>query len=106
MMVGPNASVAAVPPGEVANERETPMISPWSTNPSTTLGRPWVFRVPYIDVFQGPILAAFAAEEFEAERACVLFASDSDARAAWPIKCMVIATVEGGAPTFHKSVCP
>jgi branched-chain amino acid transport system substrate-binding protein len=79
LLVGPNPSVAAVPAGEVANERETPMISPWSTNPSTTLGRPWVFRAPYIDLFQGPILAAFAADEFEAERACVLFASDSDA---------------------------
>ena len=79
VMVGPNASVAAVPAGAVANERQTPMISPWSTNPSTTLGRPWVFRAPYIDLFQGPILAAFAAEEFDAERACVLFAADSDA---------------------------
>ena len=79
VMVGPNASVAAVPAGAVANERETPMISPWSTNPSTTLGRPWVFRAPYIDLFQGPILAEFAAEEFGAKRACVLYAADSDA---------------------------
>jgi len=79
VMVGPNASVAAVPAGAVADGRQTPMISPWSTNASTTLGRPWVFRVPYIDLFQGPILAEFAAEEFAAERACVLFASDSDA---------------------------
>jgi branched-chain amino acid transport system substrate-binding protein len=94
VMVGPNPSVAAVPAGGVANERETPMISPWSTNPSTTLGRPWVFRAPYIDLFQGPILAAFAADEFGAERACVLFASDSDAprgvaesfRVAWETK--------------------
>jgi branched-chain amino acid transport system substrate-binding protein len=79
VMVGPNASVAAVPAGAVANERETPMISPWSTNAATTLGRPWVFRVPYIDLFQGPILAEFASEEFDARRACVLFAADSDA---------------------------
>jgi len=79
VMVGPNASVAAVPAGAVADELETPMISPWSTNPSTTLGRPWVFRAPFIDSFQGPILGAFAAEEFGAERACVLFAADSDA---------------------------
>ena len=79
VIVGPNASVAAVPAGAVANERETPMISPWSTNPSTTLGRPWVFRAPYIDLFQGPILAEFAAEEFGAKRACVLYAADSDA---------------------------
>jgi branched-chain amino acid transport system substrate-binding protein len=79
VMVGPNASVAAVPAGEVAEAQQTPMISPWSTAPGTTLGRTWVFRVPFIDSFQGPILAAFAADEFGAERACVLFAPDSDA---------------------------
>jgi branched-chain amino acid transport system substrate-binding protein len=79
VMVGPNVSVAAVPAGAVANERKTPMISPWSTNPATTLGRPWVFRVPYTDLFQGPILAKFAARQFDVKRACVLFAADSDA---------------------------
>ena len=93
VLVGPNASVAAVPAGGVADEQQTPMISPWSTNPATTLGRPWVFRAPFIDSFQGPILAAFATEEFGAERACVLFAPDSDAprgvaesfRVAWEV---------------------
>ncbi|MBP6788890.1 MAG: ABC transporter substrate-binding protein [Candidatus Promineofilum sp.] len=79
VLVGPNASVAAVPAGAVANEKMTPMISPWSTNPATTLGRQWVFRVPFIDSFQGPILASFAGDEFGAERACVLYAADSDA---------------------------
>lgn len=72
-LVGPNASVAAVPAGEVANNLETPMISPWSTNPNTTLNRPWVFRAPFLDPFQGPVVANFATEEFGAERACVLF---------------------------------
>ena len=38
VMVGPNASVAAVPAGGVANERETPMISPWSTNAARRWG--------------------------------------------------------------------
>lgn len=79
VLVGPNASVAAVPAGEVANRLATTMISPWSTNTATTLGREWVFRAPFIDSFQGPILANFAADEFGAERACVLYAADSDA---------------------------
>jgi branched-chain amino acid transport system substrate-binding protein len=78
VMVGPNPSVAAVPAGEVANNLETPMISPWSTNPNTTLNRPWVFRVPFLDPFQGPVVAKFATEEFGAERACVLFDIASD----------------------------
>lgn len=79
VMVGPNASVAAVPAGGVAQSAQTPMISPWSTNAATTQGREWVFRAPFIDSFQGPILAGFAAQEFGAERACVLYAADSDA---------------------------
>lgn len=73
VLVGPNASVAAVPAGEVANNLETPMISPWSTNPNTTLNRPWVFRAPFLDPFQGPVVANFATDQFAAERACVLF---------------------------------
>lgn len=78
VMVGPNPSAAAVPAGEVANNLETPMISPWSTNPNTTLNRPWVFRAPFLDPFQGPVVANFATEEFGAEQACVLFDVASD----------------------------
>lgn len=79
MLVGPNASVAAVPAGEIANNESTPMISPWSTNPNTTLNRPWVFRAPFLDTFQGPVLANFATEEFGADTACVLYDVASDA---------------------------
>ena len=78
VMVGPNASVAAVPAGEVANNLETPMISPWSTNPNTTLNRPWVFRAPFLDPFQGPVVANFATAQFSADKACVLFDVASD----------------------------
>lgn len=77
-MVGPNPSNAAVPAGEVANNLEAPMISPWSTNPNTTLGRPWVFRAPFLDPFQGPVIANFATDQFGAEEACVLFDIGSD----------------------------
>lgn len=78
IMVGPNPSVAAVPAGEVANNLSTPMISPWSTNPNATLNRPWVFRAPFLDPFQGPVVANFATNEFGAETACVLFDIASD----------------------------
>jgi branched-chain amino acid transport system substrate-binding protein len=44
IIIGPQASKQAVPAGQVANDNKTPMISPWSTNPNTTLNRPWVFR--------------------------------------------------------------
>ena len=32
-MIGPNASVAAIPAGEIAESLGVPMITPWSTNP-------------------------------------------------------------------------
>ncbi len=77
-IIGPQASKQAVPAGQVANDRETPLISPWSTNPATTLDRPWVFRVAFLDPFQGPVVAGFVADEFGAETAAVLYDIASD----------------------------
>lgn len=77
-IIGPQASRQAVPAGQVANDRETPMISPWSTNPATTLDRPWVFRAAFLDPFQGPVVANFSAAEFGAASAAVLYDVASD----------------------------
>lgn len=78
LIIGPQSSQQAVPAGGVANDLETPMISPWSTNPNTTLDRPWVFRTPFLDPFQGPVVANFAAEQFGATKAAVLYDVASD----------------------------
>ncbi|MCB0165820.1 MAG: ABC transporter substrate-binding protein [Anaerolineae bacterium] len=78
VMVGPQSSKQAVPAGEVANNLKTLMVSPWSTNPNTTLGRPYVFRTPFLDPFQGPVLVNFATEEFGATKAAVLYDVASD----------------------------
>lgn len=77
-IVGPNASKQAVPAGEVANASKTPMISPWSTNPATTRDRPWVFRAPFLDDFQGPVVANFVTEEYGLTKAAVLYDVASD----------------------------
>ena len=78
IIVGPQSSKQAVPAGEVANNYETPMVSPWSTNPNTTLDRPWVFRGCFLDPFQGPVIANFATEEFGFTKAAVLYDVASD----------------------------
>ena len=78
VLVGPQASKQAVPAGGVANDNETPMISPWSTNPNTTLDRPWVFRTAFLDSFQGPVVANFVTEEFGFTKAAVLYDVASD----------------------------
>ena len=72
-IVGPQASKQAVPAGDVANNYETPMITPWSTNPDTTKNRPYVFRGCFLDPFQGPVLANFITEEFKFTKAAVLY---------------------------------
>ena len=77
-IVGPQASSQAVPAGGVANDYETPMISPWSTNPNTTKDRPYVFRGCFLDPFQGPVVANFVKEKFGFKKAAVLFDVASD----------------------------
>ena len=78
VIVGPQSSKQAVPAGEVANNDQTPMISPWSTNPNTTLNRPWVFRACFLDPFQGPVIANFVTNEFGFTKAAVLYDIGSD----------------------------
>ena len=78
IIIGPQSSKQAVPAGGVANENETPMISPWSTNPNTTKDRPWVFRGCFLDPFQGPVVANFVTEEFGFTKAGVLYDVASD----------------------------
>ncbi|MDR3320073.1 MAG: ABC transporter substrate-binding protein [Desulfovibrio sp.] len=77
-IIGPQSSRQAVPAGAVANDNETPLITPWSTNPDATRDRPWVFRVAFLDPFQAPVVADFAAKEFKAQKAAVLFEISND----------------------------
>ncbi|BCS89510.1 ABC transporter substrate-binding protein [Pseudodesulfovibrio sediminis] len=77
-IIGPNSSKQAVPAGGTCNDNHTPMISPWSTNPNTTLDRPWVFRAAFLDPFQGPVVADFAAKKFGAKTAAVIFDVSND----------------------------
>jgi len=77
-IIGPNSSKQAVPAGGTCNENRVPMISPWSTNPATTFDRPWVFRAAFLDPFQGPVIADFAAKKFGAKTAAVLYDVEND----------------------------
>jgi len=83
-IVGPNASRYAIPASEVAESNHTVFITPWSTNPKTTLdaatGAPkrYAFRSCFIDPFQGSVLARFALETMGAKTAAVLYDVASD----------------------------
>ncbi|GIX46832.1 MAG: branched-chain amino acid ABC transporter substrate-binding protein [Candidatus Tectimicrobiota bacterium] len=77
-IIGAYASKQAIPAGVVANRLQTPMISPWSTNPRTTKDRPWVFRAAFLDDFQGRVLAKFIKDEFQVRKVAVLYDVASD----------------------------
>jgi branched-chain amino acid transport system substrate-binding protein len=49
-----------------------PMISPNSTSPQVTLVGDCIFRICFIDDFQGEVMATFAARELQAKTAAVL----------------------------------
>ncbi|HYE03295.1 MAG TPA: ABC transporter substrate-binding protein [Phycisphaerales bacterium] len=72
-VLGEVASGLSLAGGAVAQQYGVPMISPSSTNPKVTLGRDMVFRVCFIDPFQGFVVAKFARENLKAGKAAVLF---------------------------------
>jgi branched-chain amino acid transport system substrate-binding protein len=84
-IVGPNASLGAIPAAEIAEYNKTLLITPWSTNPKTTLdtttGKPkaYVFRACYTDPFEGRVLARFATEKLGAGKAAVFYDVASEA---------------------------
>lgn len=85
VMVGPNASSCAIPAAEIAESLGCLMISPWSTNPKTTVdsttGKPKmnVFRACFTDRFEAPVLAAFATANLKAKTAAILYDMSSEA---------------------------
>lgn len=84
-MIGPNASSCAIPAAEIAESLKTPMISPWSTNPKTTVNaqtgksKEFVLRGCFTDLFQAGVLAKFTLKDLDAKRAAVLFDVASEA---------------------------
>jgi len=83
--VGPNASLGAIPAAEIAESSKMVMITPWSTNPKTTLdartGAPkkYVFRACFTDPFEGRVLAKFALDTLKAKKAAILYDRSSEA---------------------------
>ena len=63
-IVGPLGSGRAIPAGEICNDRQVPMVSPWATNPNVTIDRPYVFRACFIDPVQAPVAVRFAQQQF------------------------------------------
>jgi branched-chain amino acid transport system substrate-binding protein len=68
--VASSRSLAAAP---IAQAQKVPMISPSSTNPKVTQVGDYIFRVCFIDPFQGSVMAKFAANTLKAKRVAILY---------------------------------
>lgn len=72
-IIGPLASHITQRAAPIAENAGIPLISPIATNPEITQDRRFVFRMSFTDAFQARVLARFAGEALNADRAAILF---------------------------------
>ncbi len=76
VLIGEVASSRSLAIAPIADANKVPQISPTSTNPRVTKDgdktRPYVFRVCFIDPFQGTVMAKFARETLKLQKVAVL----------------------------------
>jgi branched-chain amino acid transport system substrate-binding protein len=82
VLLGEVASSRSLAMAPIADANQVPQISPTSTNPRVTKDgdktRPYVFRVCFIDPFQGTVMAKFARENLKLKRVAILRDVGSD----------------------------
>ncbi len=78
VLLGEVASSASLEMAPVAQAAGIPMISPASTNPGVTATGDHIFRVCFIDPFQGTVVAKFALENLKMKRVAILCDESSD----------------------------
>jgi branched-chain amino acid transport system substrate-binding protein len=71
-ILGEVASRLSLVAADKAMQFKTPMISPSSTNPAVTQKGDYIFRICFIDPFQGEVMAKFARENLKAKTAAVI----------------------------------
>jgi branched-chain amino acid transport system substrate-binding protein len=71
-LLGEVASSLSLAGGRVAQRRKIPMISPTSTNPKVTEVGDYIFRVCFIDPFQGKVMATFARQNLKLDKVAIL----------------------------------
>jgi len=71
-LLGEVASSRSLEMAPIAQASAVPMISPSSTNPRVTAIGDYIFRVCFIDPFQGTVMAKFARDTLKLHRVAVL----------------------------------
>ncbi|GMU63693.1 MAG: branched-chain amino acid ABC transporter substrate-binding protein [Myxococcaceae bacterium] len=71
-ILGEVASSNSLAMAPIAQESKVPMVSPSSTNPKVTEVGDYIFRVCFIDPFQGFVMARYAHEELKFKKVAIL----------------------------------
>ncbi len=71
-LIGEVSSTRSLEAAPIAQAAHVPMIAPAATNPKVTQTGNYIFRVCFIDPFQGTVMAKFAKEEVHAKRVAVM----------------------------------
>ncbi|HVT02355.1 MAG TPA: ABC transporter substrate-binding protein [Thermoanaerobaculia bacterium] len=71
-VIGENASSRSLAAAPICQSRHIPMISPSSTNPDVTMKGDYIFRVCFIDSYQGRAVARFARDTLKLSRVAIL----------------------------------
>lgn len=74
---GSNWSSNSLAMAPILQAAKIPMISPYSTNPKVTLVGNYIFRVCFVDTFQGRCMASFAFNDLKIEKAAILINANS-----------------------------
>jgi len=77
-ILGEVASTRSLEAAPICQQNKIPMISPSSTNPDVTKTGDFIFRVCFIDPFQGTVMANFASKTLKAKRVAVFTDVKSD----------------------------
>src|SRR6266481_5165479 len=77
-IIGDLTSSATLEGGPIAQAAKIPMVTPLATNPKVTEIGDYIFRVCFVDEFQGRVMARFALENLKAKRAALLTDSKQD----------------------------
>ena len=77
-MLGEVASSRSLEAAPICQQNKIPMVSPSSTNPKVTETGDYIFRVCFIDPFQGTVMANFATKTLKAKKVAVFTDVKSD----------------------------
>jgi len=72
VVLGEVASSRSLAGAPICQEAKVPMITPASTNPKVTQVGDFIFRVCFIDPFQGEVMAKFARNTLKTSKAAIL----------------------------------